>query len=172
MPQKPQNTFEMQVPLTELIDSLGNSKSSLSLYVNKSDFTLSVMNGEKALRTYPIVLGAIPVDDKRKEGDMCTPEGTFSIRDLYPHQRWTYFIWIDYPNAESWTKFNASMAEGELESDDTIGGEVGIHGVPSGKDHWVSEGQNWTHGCMSLDTKGIKDLYPVCYKGMKVLIEK
>ncbi len=164
--------MEHSTPLSELVDSLGIDTNALSIYVSKSDYRLSVMYGQEVLRSYPIVLGDNPVDDKRMEGDMCTPEGDFSIRNLYPHKRWTYFIWIDYPTAESWKKFEAAKVSGEIPADATIGGEVGIHGVPDGMDFWIATGINWTHGCMALYTKGIKDLYPVCYVGMKVRIEK
>jgi murein L,D-transpeptidase YafK len=62
-------------------------KSELSILIDKSDYTLSVLQDGKAIKTFNVVFGGNPIDDKRMEGDGCTPEGVFSIRNLYPHKK-------------------------------------------------------------------------------------
>lgn len=131
----------------------------LVVLIDKSDYLVSVYHKDSLLITYPCVLGFNPTDDKRREGDGCTPEGTFKIRSKYPHRSWSYFIWIDYPNDDSWRKFKERKANGEIPADAKIGGEIGIHGVPDEADFAIDQGTNWTLGCISLKTSHIKDLY-------------
>ena len=111
------------------------------------------------MSTYPVVFGFNPVDDKKEEGDGCTPEGDFRIRSRYAHSSWTYFIWIDYPNKESWKRFNQQKEADMLTEGATIGGEIGIHAVPDGMDNLVTNRTNWTLGCISLTTADMIDLY-------------
>ncbi len=148
-----------QSSLQEIVAAQKIPKNELSILVDKSDYTLAVYHDSKKLIEYPCVLGFNPVDDKSREGDGCTPEGTFKIRSKYAHKSWSYFIWIDYPNASSWEKFKRRKAEGKIPSDATIGGEVGIHGVPTGMNDLIDNKSNWTLGCISLKTEHITDLY-------------
>ncbi len=147
-------------------------QTELSILIDKSDYTLSVLHNDTAIRTFDVVFGGNPTDDKRMEGDGCTPEGVFQIRNLYPHKKWSKFMWIDYPTADSWKKFEASKAAEEIPTAATIGGEIGIHGVPNGSDALISSKTNWTLGCISLTNADVNDLYEVSFKGMKVEIRK
>ena len=145
-------------------------KNELKIKIDKSDYTLSVYHKSKLLITYPCVFGFNPKDDKHQEGDGCTPEGTFGIRSKYAHRSWEYFIWIDYPNKESWRRFNSRKADGTIEKGATIGGEIGIHGVPEGMDDMISDKTNWTLGCISLTNEDITDLYKSIGSGTKIEI--
>jgi murein L,D-transpeptidase YafK len=91
--------------LAFLIDSLQVKQHNISIQIDKSDYILMVLNKAEILKSYRVVLGSNPKDDKRMEGDRCTPEGTFHIVSKYPHKSWRKFIWIDYPNDESKIKF-------------------------------------------------------------------
>lgn len=148
------------------------NKKHTHIHIDKSAYKLSLKYGDQILKEYPVVFGENAIDDKRREGDMCTPEGKFKVRDLYPHKNWSKFIWIDYPTKESQRKFEKSKVNGEIPKDATIGGEVGIHGVPEGKDHLITDQNNWTWGCISLMNNDIEDLYSVCFKGMEIEIVK
>lgn len=154
--------------LTELL----SKGVSVDILIDKSDYKLSVFFADKLIKEYNVVFGGNPVDDKEKEGDKCTPEGVFGIRDKYPHARWSKFIWIDYPNAESWKKFNQRRAKGIIKENESIGGEVGIHGVPEGMDYLIDEKQNWTLGCISLKNKDVDEIYPFITKKSKITIQK
>lgn len=160
------------VPLDELLRDKNLKKSELSIEVSKSQYTLYIKHGSEIIKSYPVVLGPDPVNDKLMEGDGCTPEGIFGIRDKYPHRKWTRFIWLDYPNEESWKKFNKAKADGKIPQDATIGGEVGIHGVPEGKDQWIDQHKNWTLGCISLKNADIVEIYDFINDDTKIRIHK
>jgi murein L,D-transpeptidase YafK len=159
------------IPLKEIITKAGYKKQKGWIHIDKSNLILSYMQDKTIVKQFPVVLGGNPVDDKRREGDQCTPEGWFSIRALYPHRSWSYFMWIDYPTKESWSKHKTSKQKGEIPQNATIGGEVGIHGVPEGYNTLVEEKIHWTLGCISLKTEHIKELYAYSFQGMKVFIE-
>lgn len=164
---------ELQVPQTPLLEQVRRnnySPKNLKILIDKSAYTLQVFHKDSLLVTYPCVLGFEPVADKMKEGDGATPEGKFGIRSMYPHHSWSYFIWFDYPNEESWSRFKKRKADGTIESDATIGGEVGIHGVPVGSDELISNKTNWTLGCISLTTEHITDLYKSISSATKIEI--
>lgn len=163
---------QAQQTLQTIISQRKIPKSELLIKIDKSDYTLSVWYKEEQLISYPCVFGFNPVDDKQQEGDGCTPEGEFKIRSMYAHGSWKYFIWIDYPNKESWKKFNQRKTDKTIPSDASIGGEIGIHGVPEGSDSMIANKTNWTLGCISLTNEHITDLYKSISTGTKILIEK
>ncbi|MEZ0371662.1 MAG: murein L,D-transpeptidase family protein [Candidatus Sericytochromatia bacterium] len=158
-----------QKPLTGLLP-VPFDKTKISLLVEKAQYRLTVYYARKAIKSYAVVLGPDPVSDKRREGDGATPEGVFHIRNLYPHDRWSKFMWIDYPTAESYEKHRQAKAAGRIPPDATIGGEVGIHGVPGGDNGIIDRRENWTAGCISLKNHDIDELYSVSSQGMQVEI--
>lgn len=160
------------LPLSQVLDEKNIDKKDIQIVISKSKYTLYVKYNQEILKSYPVVLGPDPVNDKRMEGDGCTPEGVFGIRDKYPHRNWTRFIWLDYPNKDSWTKFKRAKDEGEIPQDATIGGEVGIHGVPEGKYQWIDQHKNWTLGCISLKNADIVEIYDVINDDTKIRIHK
>ncbi|MCK4853754.1 MAG: L,D-transpeptidase [Bacteroidales bacterium] len=160
------------LPLDGLLDSLNIEPGMIYLHVDKSDFILSIMADTLVIKQYPVVLGGNPVDDKLRQGDECTPEGHFSVRTKYPHKSWDKFIWIDYPNEDSWEKHRKAKKEGIIEEYKKIGGEIGIHGVPGGTDEIIDLGMNWTLGCISLKNLDVNDFYPFVHKGTVVIIQK
>lgn len=159
-----------QKTLRQIMTENNISKSAVSIRIDKSAYTLSVLHKDTVLITYPCVFGFNAVDDKAREGDGATPEGHFGVRSMYPHKSWKYFIWIDYPNAESWARFKRRKANGELDQSATIGGEVGIHGVPEGADGMIDNRTNWTLGCISLKNAHIEDLYKSITQSVKIEI--
>ena len=159
-------------PLKKLLTDKGIKNEELHILVDKSDFILSVKKGEAVIKQYPIVLGTNPVDDKRQQGDRCTPEGTFHMISKYPHKSWDKFIWFDYPTADSHKKFNKAKADGTISKDAKIGGELGIHGVPSGCNYWVDDKANWTWGCVSLKIEDVNEIYDFISKKTDIIIQK
>lgn len=158
--------------LVEIVNERKLDKSKLIIAIDKSDYQLSVKYNTEVLITYPCVFGFDPVKDKRMEGDGRTPEGTFKIQSKYPHKSWTYFMWIDYPTKDSELKHKNAKKNGEIPSDATIGGEVGIHGVPKGADAAIYKKKNWTLGCISLKNEHITDLYKSISGKTTVVITK
>lgn len=159
-------------PLASLIDSLDIEKDALSVLIDKSDYKLSILSHNEIIKEYPVVLGGNPVDDKLMQGDQCTPEGLFNIEMKYPHDAWSKFIWINYPTADSWRKHKAAKQKGEIPATAKIGGEIGIHGVPSGSDSMIDRKINWTLGCISLKNKDVNEIYPYITKQTGILIQK
>ena len=158
--------------LQTIIKEKNIPKTELLILIDKSAYTLSVMHKEEMLITYPCVFGFNAIDDKRQEGDGCTPEGSFGIRSKYAHSSWKYFIWFDYPTKESWSKHKKSKADCDIPNSATVGGELGIHGVPEGADGRIADKTNWTLGCISLTNKDIEDLYKSTVNSTKILIVK
>jgi len=161
-----------RIPIAKLLDSLGINRRDIRIVVRKSSYELGVYKDTILLKNYPVVFGGNPVDDKLMEGDNCTPEGVFRIRTKYPHAKWSRFIWIDYPNQESWKKHNAAVAKGAIPRNSGIGGEVGIHGIPHGYDEAVDLRQNWTLGCISMKNRDVIDLYAIAHKDILIEIRK
>ncbi len=155
-----------------LLDSLGISANEIHLKIDKSDYILSFMADTIIVKQYPVVFGGNPLDDKLRQGDQCTPEGNFLVRTKYPHRSWEKFIWINYPTEESWIKHRQAKRDGIIEESDGIGGEIGIHGVPSGTNTMIDQRINWTLGCISLKNKDINEFYPYILDGTPVFIEK
>lgn len=134
--------------------------SAMRFRVDKSDRIFEVYVADSLVKTYPCVLGEVPLGDKFHQGDRKTPEGTFLFRSKRVHPRWHKFIWVDYPNAESRRRYAARRAEGLIPAGKDIGGEIGIHGVPDGMDHWIDAGVDWTWGCIALRNADVDEIYP------------
>jgi murein L,D-transpeptidase YafK len=158
--------------LSELISSDHLDASRISVLIDKSDYKLSIRIDSLVLKEYPVVFGKKENDDKLMQGDKCTPEGDFKIISKYPHQSWSKFIWLNYPNEESWKKHNEAILSGKIPKDADIGGEVGIHGVPKGMDYMIDAGYNWTLGCISLKNRDVEEIYPYINKSTHIEIRK
>lgn len=148
-------------PLKGIMDSLGWSNEPIRILVDKSDRRMELSVKDTVLKSYLIVLGLNPNGDKHFQGDKKTPEGTFTFRAKYPHANWHKFVWVDYPNEESWRRFNKRKADGTIPSDAKIGAEIGIHGVPDGMDEWIVRGQDWTFGCIAMRNDDLDEIYPL-----------
>lgn len=145
-------------------------KTKTHIYIEKTKYKLHLYLEDSLLKTYNSVFGSDLDKDKYQQGDGRTPEGFFKIKSMYDHDKWTKFIWIDYPNEESRRRFNARMKEGMIPASAKIGGDIGMHGVPAGYDQIVAERQNWTLGCISLTTADIRELYAVVQVGTEIEI--
>lgn len=165
---KPIEYLNYNQPLTTLLPT-HLDKNKVLILIEKSKYQLTVLYDNQPVKTYPVVFGPNPVDDKLQEGDGRTPEGEFKIQDLYPHPSWSKFIWLNYPTPDSWKKHNQARREGKLSSQSTIGGEIGIHGVPE-DDSLIEQKTNWTTGCISLKNKDVNELYSISKKGTVVRI--
>lgn len=160
-----------EIPLTTTL-GLPNEKdlSKVSLLIEKSQHRVTLYYESQPFKTYEAVFGTAPIGDKRFEGDRKTPEGIFRIHDLYPHDQWSKFIWLDYPTPESWRRHLRSKQTGEIPTSATIGGEIGIHGVPDGGDGLIDTRSNWTWGCISLKNSDVDEIYKFVTHGTVVEI--
>jgi murein L,D-transpeptidase YafK len=148
----------------------GNGSKPTVIVVHKLTRKLTVYQGLTPLKTYPVVLGDDPYNDKLCQGDTCTPEGVYRVRAKYPHAKWSKFIWLDYPNTRNWLKFARAKQTGRLPLDADIGGQVGIHGTEDTLKNL--NGQNWTKGCVSLLNQDLEEIYPLVTDKTLVVINK
>jgi murein L,D-transpeptidase YafK len=171
-PQEAQLTPEQQY-IKQLLAKKGyNYKydKPTVIVVHKLSRKLTCYRGLTPLKTYPVVLGNDPYNDKLCQGDTCTPEGVYRVRAKYPHPRWDMFIWLDYPNTQNWLKFARAKKAGEISPAADIGGQIGIHGTEDPFKNII--GQNWTKGCISLLNKDLEEIYPLVNDKTLVVINK
>jgi len=140
------------------------------IWVRKQPRRLTVYKGTTPLKTYPVVLGANPRNDKLCQGDNCTPEGVYRVVTKFDHPRWDKFILLDYPNMENWLKFSRAKKTGKVPFDASIGGEIGIHGTHDPLMN--AAGENWTMGCVSLLNQHIEEIYPLVNDDTLVVIKR
>lgn len=148
----------------------GRGKKPTVIVVHKLSRKLTMYYGLTPLKTYPIVLGSDPYNDKLYQGDMCTPEGVYRVKAKYPHEKWSRFIWLDYPNTQNWLKFGRAKQAGKLAPDADIGGQIGIHGTEDDLKNLL--GRNWTKGCVSLRNQDVEELYTLVDDKTLVVIKK
>jgi murein L,D-transpeptidase YafK len=123
-------------------------------------------------------LGSNPKDNKTRQGDGCTPEGSFYVCVKNPNSSYYLSLGLSYPNKEHAERglrgrlitraqydriINALEARSRPPWDTPLGGEVFIHGHGSKSD--------WTLGCVALENDDMKELFDVIPKGAPVIIE-
>lgn len=124
------------------------------------------------LATYPVVFGNKKQDDKKMEGDRLTPNGKFRITYKKEHKEWGYFLLLDYPNKESYQKFNERKKKGQIPKTAKIGGGIGIHGTRPHEEYAVDKFMNWTNGCISVKYSDIAELYEMIPIGTEVEVHE
>lgn len=140
------------------------------IVVHKLSRKLTFYRGLTPIKTYSVVLGNDPYNDKLCQGDTCTPEGVYRVRAKYPHPKWDWFIWLDYPNTQNWLNFARAKKAGRIPPEADIGGEIGIHGTED--PYRNKSGENWTKGCISLLNKDLDEIYPLVNDKTLVVITK
>jgi murein L,D-transpeptidase YafK len=156
----------LELPLAEPRIEVSKSKRELVLYSN-----------DKVIRIYRVGLGSNPKDDKRTQGDGCTPEGEFYVCSKNPNSSYYLSLGLSYPNEEDAERGLRDKLISETQRDQIVrsirgrscppwntrlGGEVFIHGNGSATD--------WTLGCVALDNPNMKELFDVIPKGTPVKI--
>ncbi len=149
--------------------------ASPSLRILKAKRELELWSEGQRLVTYRVGLGAAPSQDKVREGDHRTPEGSFYVCTRNRASAFHLFLGISYPHgpaAERGLKaglisraqhraITGALARRETPPQFTkLGGLVGIHGGGAGSD--------WTWGCIALANADIEELWEVCPLGTPV----
>jgi len=147
-----------------------NGDKPTVVVVHKLSRKLTLYHGLTPLKTYNVVLGNDPYNDKLRQGDTCTPEGVYRVVTKYPHQKWDYFILLDYPNTKNWVKFGQAKKAGRVPAEADIGGAIGIHGTEDASRNL--SGENWTKGCVSLLNRDLEEIYPLINEKTLVVINK
>lgn len=144
----------------------------IRIVIDKSSYELYVYDKLGWFATYPVVFGNSSLADKKMEGDRNTPEGNFKIAGKRYHEKWDRFMALDYPTRESLEKFRQRKQRGEVPSNASPGGGIGIHGTWPHEDYVIDRYQNWTNGCISLKNEDVEDLYSYVPVGTPVTIRK
>ena len=146
--------------------------------VHKAARSLELFDGERLVKAYRVALGTNPTDPKRKEGDGCTPEGTYYVCTKNERSRYHLFLGLSYPNAADAARglragqitraqheaiVGAAAARERPPWDTRLGGEIGLHGAGTDTD--------WTAGCVALSNKNIEELFLLLSLGDEVVIE-
>ena len=145
---------------------------SLLVVVNKSKYSLDLYYRRKKIRSYKAVFGPKPMENKKMEGDRCTPEGWFTIKSRNPNSKYNKCLMLNYPNDSSIAAFNRLKASGAIPPSATMGGDVGIHGIWKNGDDMIELSVGWTDGCIALKNKDIDELYTFITTGTRVFIRK
>jgi murein L,D-transpeptidase YafK len=152
---------------------------SPSLLIEKGARRLTLLEGGRVIRTFPVGLGAAPAEDKIREGDHRTPEGRFYVCSRNAASAFHLFLGVSYPDeaaaerglrahliapAQARAIHEAQKRRGLPPQGTKLGGLVGIHGGGSGGD--------WTWGCIALENEGIEELWVSCPIGTPIEIRK
>ena len=151
--------YEKEVPFPE-------DKPVTRIIVEKSGRKMYLLNGDYVIRTYTISLGFNPLGSKEFEGDGKTPEGVYIINDKNPNSGYYLNLGISYPDSED---IKRAKAAGK-----SPGGDIKIHGMRNGfgfigKFHRFSD---WTHGCIAVTNREMKELFNNVPVGTEIVIKK
>jgi murein L,D-transpeptidase YafK len=142
------------------------------IIISKKSYELRVYDSQGWYATYPCVFGSNDLRDKFMEGDKRTPEGNFKVVLKRNNSKWKFELLLDYPNEESYKKFQQRKSKGLIPKNAGIGGGIAIHATRPQEEWTVDYYQNWTDGCISLKYREAADLYSYIPVGTPVTIEK
>ena len=135
--------------------------------------TLDVYRLGDRIRTYDAVFGIGGTKHKRWEGDHKTPTGLYTIAGKRRHDRWRWFMLIDYPNIRDEERYWALLQADRVPMIGARyagpGSAVGIHGTD--KPQLNRKQVDWTFGCISLGNDDVDDLARLVPVGTPVWIE-
>ena len=138
---------------------------SYSIIVDKfSRKCFIYLSGEKKFE-FEAELGKNWVGDKRRMGDLATPEGMYKVVNKFSGKDTEYYksLSLDYPNSKDKERFKSEMSKGTLPAWAKIGGGIEIHGG-GGK------GVDWTEGCIALTDSEIDLVFNIAKVGTPVTI--
>jgi murein L,D-transpeptidase YafK len=170
VPSKQYISNRLKIAGNESPSRIDDTDNPYYIVISKSTYELKVYDNKGWYATYPCVFGANDKGDKYMEGDKRTPDGKFKIVLKRNNTQWKYEMLLDYPNADSYEKFNRRKAEGLIPRNAKIGGGIAIHATRPQEEWTVDYYQNWTDGCISLKYSEAQDLYSYIPVGTPVTI--
>jgi len=134
------------------------------IIVLKSARSMTLLSGGKALKTYKVALGSVPVGPKQVEGDHKTPEGDYIIDAKNQHSQFHLSLHISYPSAADQQRARNLGAR--------PGGAIMIHGLAApfaylGPLHRQTD---WTDGCVAVTNAEIEEIWKLVPVGTRVEI--
>ena len=132
------------------------------IVVEKSARRLTLFQGGRALKSYPVALGRAPAGAKEYEGDQRTPEGIYSIDFHKPDSDYHLALHVSYPEQHD---IDRAALQGQ-----SAGSDIMIHGLPNGRG-WIGRFHrrtDWTAGCVAVANFEIEEIYRVVPDGTPI----
>jgi murein L,D-transpeptidase YafK len=154
-----------------------NKPAKPKIVIYKSHRRLELLDGERTVREFGVVLGSSAAGDKETEGDGRTPEGTFYLFTKNRASKFHLSLGVSYPDKRAAER---GLRDGLITSDESeaicgaidagkippqktrLGGEIYIHG--GGVDG------DWTEGCVAMADSEIEELFELVDAGCPVII--
>jgi murein L,D-transpeptidase YafK len=143
-----------------------NASLADKIVIVKSTRTMTLLNGDKVLKTYKVALGTAPIGPKRVEGDHKTPEGNYVIDAKNAQSRFHLSLHISYPSAADQQRARKLGAR--------PGGAIMIHGLPPSFAYLgaLHRQTDWTDGCIAVSNAEIEEIWKLVPVGTRVEIRK
>lgn len=137
-----------------------------SIFVDKSDRILRLIQNDNVVREYKIALGDNPVGHKQQEGDERTPTGNYIIDWRNPNSIAHLSLHISYPNEDD----KARAAELGV----SPGGNIMIHGIANGWGHIGAQHirMDWTDGCIAVTNEEMDEIWAHVANGTPIEIQE
>jgi len=148
-----------------VVQAQGRAKQEADkILIIKSAHTMTLLRGRKALKTYKVALGTVPVGPKAIEGDHKTPEGDYVIDAKNAHSRFHLALHISYPSAAD--------TERARKLGSRPGGAIMIHGLASSFAYLgpLHREIDWTDGCIAVTNPEIEEIWKLVPVGTRVEI--
>lgn len=134
------------------------------IVIVKSTRTMTLLRGDRIIKTYKVALGSVPVGAKHVEGDHKTPEGSYTIDLKNAHSRFHRALHVSYPSAADRERARQLGAP--------PGGAIMIHGLPGGFAYLgaLHRQTDWTDGCIAVTNAEIEEIWQLVPVGTRVEI--
>ena len=134
--------------------------------VYKGQRRLTLMHGERIIKTYRVSLGRYAKGPKKQKGDAKTPEGLYIVDYRIGSDRSKFYkaLHISYPNAQD--RRRAALLKVDP------GGQIMIHGLPT---NWSATDLghpelDWTQGCIAVTNREMDEIWAAVSDGTTVQI--
>jgi murein L,D-transpeptidase YafK len=144
--------------------SATNASQADRIVVVKSTRTMTLLSGEKILKTYKVALGSVPAGPKRVEGDHKTPEGNYLVDFKKAQSQFHMALHISYPSVSDRDRARKLGAR--------PGGAIMIHGLPPAFAYLgpLHRQTDWTDGCIAVTDAEIEEIWKLVPVGARVEI--
>src|SRR5579859_4704569 len=132
------------------------------ILIVKSTRTMTLLQGNKVLKSYKVALGGVPAGPKQIQGDHKTPEGNYIIDSRNEHSQFHLALHISYPSAADRVRARKLGA--------SPGGDIMIHGLPRGFPDARYTRTDWTDGCVAVTNAEIEEIWNLVPIGARVEI--
>ena len=136
-----------------------------SILVEKQSRQLTLLQGDKAIKTYRVSLGGDPIGHKQREGDSRTPEGDYTIDSKNRRSRFHLALHISFPDAKDRTR--------AAQNGVPPGSDIMVHGLPNGLG-WLGGlhlFRDWTNGCIAVTNTEMEEIWALVDSGTPIQIK-